>query len=58
MKPLSLKPPVPETLPYQRGFVTVSVRTVTMFPITFKSNDLHLPADWDLATLPNKSFVS
>ena len=25
---------------------------------TFKSRDIHLPSDWDLATLPNKSFVS
>jgi hypothetical protein len=24
----------------------------------FQKHDIHLPADWDLATLPNKSFVS
>jgi hypothetical protein len=24
----------------------------------FKSRDIHLPSDWDLARLPNKSFVS
>ena len=25
---------------------------------TFKGSDIHLSSDWDLATLPNKSFVS
>jgi hypothetical protein len=37
MKPLSLKPPVPETLPYQRGFVTVSVRPVWFVVTRFVS---------------------
>ncbi len=34
-----------------------SVRVTGRQP-AFKSSDIHLPADWDLATLPNKSFVS
>ena len=28
------------------------------FSTTFKSSGIHLPSHWDLATLPNKSFVS
>jgi hypothetical protein len=34
--------------------ITGSITSAT----TFRSSDIHLPSDWDLATLPNKSFVS
>jgi hypothetical protein len=39
---------------YAKDAITGSITSAT----TFKSSDIHLPSDWDLATLPNKSFVS
>ena len=40
--------------PSSKDAITGSIPSAT----TFKSRDIHLPSDWDLARLPNKSFVS
>jgi hypothetical protein len=44
----------PPHAPSSKDAITGPITSAT----TFKSSDIHLPSDWDLATLPNKSFVS
>ena len=39
---------------FREDAITGSISSAT----TFKSSDIHVPSDRDLATLPNKSFVS